>query len=86
MTLEMFTAWVIVGLVTGWLGGILMKDGSHGRIWDLLLALAGSGAASTIATTLAPDAGVGRVAMIVAAFGGAAIVIVAQRKIWPAFA
>jgi uncharacterized membrane protein YeaQ/YmgE (transglycosylase-associated protein family) len=85
MTLEMLTTWIIVGLVTGWLVGSLMKAGGHGRVWDLLLALAGSGAASTIAATLVPDAGGARLATIVAAFGGAALLMIVQRKIWPAF-
>ena len=82
VTLEMFATWVAVGLVTGWLGGIVMRDGGHGWFWDLLLGLAGSGAASTLATTLEADPG--RIAMLAVAVGGAALVIVVQRKIGPA--
>ena len=84
MTLEMFVTWMAVGIATGWVGGIVMKDGGHGRFWDVLLGLAGSGVATTIAMTLAPEPGMGAVAMLAVAFGGAALVIGAQRAFGPA--
>lgn len=33
MTLEMLMMWVVVGLATGWLAGIVMKGGGYGLIW-----------------------------------------------------
>ena len=85
MNLEMFATWALVGLLTGWLAGIVMKDGGHGRIWDVVLGLLGSSAASGIwALGVSPDEG--RFATVVVAFVGAAIVIFAQRKVWYAHA
>src|SRR5262247_1291338 len=52
MNLEMFATLVIVGLLTGWLAGYLMKDGGHGRIWDLALGLIGSTVAGEGLTVL----------------------------------
>ena len=84
MNLGMFAAWVVVGLLTGWLAGFVMKDGGYGRIWDVILGLAGSGAVSSFALALGAPSETGRVGMAAVAFVGAAFMIVLQRKIWPA--
>ena len=42
MELGMFVSWVVVGLLAGWLAGIVMKDGGYGLIGDLGLGLVGS--------------------------------------------
>ena len=41
MTLGMFVAAILVGLLTGWLAGIVMKDGCYGLGWEVA---SGSGA------------------------------------------
>ena len=84
MNLEMFAAWVVVGLLTGWLAEFVMKDGGYGRIWDVILGLAGSGAVSSFVSGLGAPSEAGRVGMAAVAFAGAAFMIVLQRKIWPA--
>lgn len=86
MNVEMFATWVVVGLLTGWLAGMAMKDGGYGRLWDLILGLVGSSTASGIVWALgvAPEAGNFTTAVV--AFAGAAMVIVAQRKVWDAHA
>ncbi len=80
MNLEIFVMWVVVGLMAGWLAGIVMKGGGYGRIWDLVLGLAGSIMGSVIfrGLEISPEAGL--FALIVVAFIGAAVMIVAQRK------
>ncbi len=42
MTLEGFVTWVIVGLLTGYLAGIVVKGGRRGLIADASLGLGGS--------------------------------------------
>ena len=42
MEFGMFVSWVVVGLLAGWLAGIVMKDGGYGLIGDLGLGLVGS--------------------------------------------
>lgn len=86
MTLVTVAMWVLVGLLVGLLAGLVMKAGGYGRKWDVLLALGGSVVGSGIAWVLgiAPEAGM--VAVVIVAFAGAAILIVAQRKIWPVIA
>jgi uncharacterized membrane protein YeaQ/YmgE (transglycosylase-associated protein family) len=83
MTLAMLAMWVFVGLLVGLLAGFVMKAGGYGRRWDILLALAGSVVGSGIAWLLGIAVDAGMFAVAIVAFVGAAILIVAQRKIWP---
>jgi uncharacterized membrane protein YeaQ/YmgE (transglycosylase-associated protein family) len=86
MTLEMLTTSILVGLLAGWLAGFVMTDGCHGLIADLSLGVGGSSAATLLfeALGVAPEAR--QLVMVVAAVSlvGAAIVIVAQRRVWHA--
>jgi uncharacterized membrane protein YeaQ/YmgE (transglycosylase-associated protein family) len=79
----MLVTWIVVGLLAGWLISFVLTDGGYGRISDAILGLAGSGAASTVASALGAPSEAGRGAMAVAAFVGAALIVVLQRKIWP---
>ena len=78
----LFATWVVVGLLTGWLAGIVMKEGGHGLVRDLILALIGSSAAGGAWAALDVTSETGPFAMALVAFLGAALVIVGQRKIW----
>ena len=84
MNLIVFALWVLVGLPAGWLAGVVMKHGGYGLRKDIVLGLVGSlmggGLAWALGTT--PEAW----AVLGVAFVGAAILIVLQRKIWPATA
>lgn len=83
MTLAMFVTWMAVGLATGGLTGLAMKGGGYGLIWDLILGLAGSGAATVIVWMAGGvSSGAGPLAAALVAFVGAVLVIVGQRKIW----
>jgi len=86
MDLGMFAMWVVVGLVAGWLVGFVMKSGGFGLTGDLTLGLVGSIAGSVIFRGLEISPGAGLFALVVVVFIGAAIMIVAQRKIWHACA
>lgn len=83
MNFDMFATWVLVGLLTGWLAGFVVKGGGHGVVWDLFLGLAGSSAAAGGFWVLSSPEG-SRLATAVVAFAGAAVTIIAQRKLGPA--
>ena len=84
MTLTTFVTWIVVAVLTGWAAGIVMKDGGHGIMADVLLAVAGSGLASGIAAgiDLFPQAGLAASAVV--ALVGAGAVIAVQRKFFHA--
>src|SRR5881628_143756 len=82
MSFVIFATWVLVGLLAGLLAGLVMKRGGYGLKRDITLGLVGSIGGSVLLRTVGfPGAGI--VAVAVVAFIGAAIPIVAQRKIWP---
>ena len=87
MTLEMFLTAVIFGLLAGWLAGIVMKTGGHGLLPDLAAALAGSTLAMwLLQLALGNSSDLGIPVTSVVALIGAASLILAQRKLWPAHA
>src|SRR2546426_7764635 len=60
MHFEMFGGAVLVGIMTGWLAGIVMKGGGYGLVWDVIFGLGGSVVGSGIFQTLGgPKAGLG---------------------------
>ena len=86
MDLGMFVMWVVAGLVAGWLAGFVMKSGGYGLKKDLILGLVGSIVGSWLFSALGFWQGAGLFALSVVAFIGAAIAIVAQRKLWYGYA
>jgi uncharacterized membrane protein YeaQ/YmgE (transglycosylase-associated protein family) len=84
MNAVMFATWMAVGLLTGGLAGIVIKDESHGVVRDLALGVIGSSAATAALTVLDGASDVGLFATAFVAFAGAALVIIAQRKFWHA--
>jgi len=78
----MVVSWVVVGLLAGWLAGIVMKGGGYGLVGDLVLGLVGSVVGGWIFRTLGVFPGGGLFPTVFVAFVGAVIVIVAQRKVW----
>jgi uncharacterized membrane protein YeaQ/YmgE (transglycosylase-associated protein family) len=84
MNFAMFATLVLVGLLTGWLAGFTMRDGGHGRSWDLALGLVGSTVAGALFAVLGAAGDVGNFVAAMVAFAGAAVVIIAQRQIWGA--
>jgi uncharacterized membrane protein YeaQ/YmgE (transglycosylase-associated protein family) len=83
MTFGMIVMGVLAGALVGWLAGYIMERGGYGLRWDIILGLGGSVVGSWIFQVLGVSPGAGMVVVAVVAFVGAAIPIVAQRKIWP---
>jgi uncharacterized membrane protein YeaQ/YmgE (transglycosylase-associated protein family) len=83
MSFVMFTVWVLAGLMAGGLAGLVMKGGSYGLRADIVLGLIGSLVVSVLFWVLGASPETGMVAVAIAAFGGAATLIIGQRKIWP---
>ena len=83
MSFVISAMFVLVGVLAGWLAGHVMTRGGFGLQWDLTLGLAGSALSSWLfwALRIPPDAALALLPVV--AFVGAAIPIVAQRKLWP---
>ena len=73
---------VIVALFGGWLAGVLMKDGGYGRLGDIALGVVGGIAGGSLLWMQGLAMARSPFPMVGAAFIGAFILVVAQRKFW----
>jgi uncharacterized membrane protein YeaQ/YmgE (transglycosylase-associated protein family) len=70
-----FLAWIVVGLIAGWLAGQLMKGGGYGVVADIILGLLGGVLGGWIFGKLGISAGGGMIGSIIVAFIGAVILV-----------
>ena len=83
MSFQAIVIAVVVGLVAGWLAGLVMKGGGYGLMGDVLLGIGGSFVGGWLFHVLGIAApGSGWFAMIAVAFVGAVLLIVAQRLLF----
>jgi uncharacterized membrane protein YeaQ/YmgE (transglycosylase-associated protein family) len=74
-------AWIILGLVAGWLAGQFMRGGGYGIIGDIIVGIVGAFIGGLIADLLFPSATFGFWGSIVVAIIGAIILIAILRAI-----
>ena len=75
-------AWLVVGLIAGWLASMVMRGGGYGLIGDIIVGVVGALIGGFLAATLLkiPDAVNGiNVTSILVAFIGAVILIAILR-------
>jgi len=71
--------WVVVGLIAGWLAGVVMKGGGYGVLADIVLGILGGILGGWIFSRLGISAGGGLVGGIVVAFVGAVVLVAITR-------
>jgi uncharacterized membrane protein YeaQ/YmgE (transglycosylase-associated protein family) len=76
-----FLAWIVVGLIAGWLAGQVMKGGGYGVIVDIILGILGGLLGGWIFGMLGIWPGGGMIGSIVVAFVGAVILVWITRLI-----
>ena len=74
-------AWLIVGLVAGFLAGQVMKGGGYGLIGDIVMGIIGAFVGGLVFSFLLPGSEVGLIGSIVVAFIGAVIFIALVRAL-----
>ncbi|MDO9065783.1 MAG: GlsB/YeaQ/YmgE family stress response membrane protein, partial [Chloroflexota bacterium] len=75
-------AWIVVGLLAGWLAGTVMRGGGYGLLGDIIVGIVGALVGGYIAANVLgmPDAVNGiNLSSIVVAFLGAVVVIAILR-------
>ncbi len=80
-------AWIVVGLVAGWLASQVMRGGGYGLIGDVIVGALGALLGGFLASTFLhiPDAVSGiNVTTIIVAFAGAVILLGILRAMSPA--
>ena len=73
--------WVVVGLIAGWLAGVVMKGGGYGIVVDIVLGILGAIVGGWIFSMLGIGAGGGLVGGIVVAFIGAVVLVAITRAV-----
>jgi uncharacterized membrane protein YeaQ/YmgE (transglycosylase-associated protein family) len=75
-------AWIVVGLIAGWLAGLVMKGGGYGVIGDLILgiigALVGGFLASAVFGVPDPISGINLTTLIVSFLGAVVVVAIVR--------
>jgi uncharacterized membrane protein YeaQ/YmgE (transglycosylase-associated protein family) len=77
-------AWLVVGLIAGWLAGQVMRGGGFGLVGDIIVGIIGAVVGGFLAATFLnmPDAVNGiNVASVVVAFAGALILLFVLRLV-----
>lgn len=72
-------AWIVVGLIAGWLAGQVMKGGGYGIIVDIILGILGGILGGWIFGVLGIWHGGGMIGSIIVAFIGAVILVAITR-------
>lgn len=74
-----FLYWIIVGLVAGWLAGVVMKGGGYGVLVDIILGIVGGIIGGWLFGALGIFPGGGLVGSIIVAFVGAVVLVAITR-------
>ena len=67
--------WLVVGLIAGWLAGVVMKGGGYGVLADIVLGILGGVLGGWIFSMLGVSAGGGLIGGIIVAFIGAVVLV-----------
>jgi len=74
-----FIAFLVTGLIAGWLAGQVMKGGGYGVIMDIILGILGGMLGGWIFGALGIWPGHGMIGAIIVAFVGAVILVAITR-------
>ena len=74
-------AWLIVGLIAGWLAGQFMKGGGYGLVGDIIVGIVGAFLGGLLFGFLMPGSSAGLLGSIVVAFIGAVVLIAIVRAL-----
>lgn len=76
-----FLYWIIVGLIAGWLAGVVMKGGGYGVLMDIVLGIVGGVVGGWLFGALGLASGGGLVGSIIVAFVGAVVLVAITRML-----
>lgn len=74
-------AWLLVGLIAGWLASQFMKGGGYGVVGDVVMGIVGAFVGGLLFSFLLPGSSVGLLGSIVVAFIGAVVLIALVRAL-----
>jgi uncharacterized membrane protein YeaQ/YmgE (transglycosylase-associated protein family) len=72
-------SWIIVGLIAGWLAGLVMKGGGYGVLVDIILGILGGVVGGWVFGHLGIWPAGGMIGALIVAFVGAVILVAITR-------
>jgi uncharacterized membrane protein YeaQ/YmgE (transglycosylase-associated protein family) len=72
-------AWLVVGLIAGFLASTVMRGGGYGMVGDIIVGIVGAFVGGFLMNLLTPDASFGFWGSVVVAFIGACVLIALLR-------
>jgi uncharacterized membrane protein YeaQ/YmgE (transglycosylase-associated protein family) len=73
-------SWIVVGLIAGWLAGLVMRGSGHGIVGDILVGIVGGLLGGFLASALFgvadPMSGINITSIIVAFLGAVALIAI----------
>ncbi len=89
MTAETLLVWLLVGLIAGWLAGLVVRGGGFGVVGDIVIGILGAILGGLLFSVLGLHLGIGGILeTIIVAFVGAVILtlllrgVAAPRRRW----
>jgi len=76
-------AWLVVGLIAGFLAGQVMRGGGFGIVGDVIVGLVGAFIGGMLFSLLMPGSSVGLIGSIIVAFIGAVVLLAIMRAFAP---
>ena len=73
--------WLVVGLIAGWLAGVVMKGGGFGLVGDIVVGIIGAFIGGLLLPRLGLGLPAGFLGSIVVAFVGAVILLLVLRLV-----
>jgi uncharacterized membrane protein YeaQ/YmgE (transglycosylase-associated protein family) len=74
-------AWIIVGLIAGFLASVVMRGGGYGIVGDIIVGIVGAFIGGLLVNLLTPGAAYGFWGSVIVAFIGAIILIAILRAV-----
>ena len=74
-------AWLVVGLIAGWLAGMFMKGGGYGVVGDIVIGIVGAFVGGFVFSLITGGGTAGFWGSIAVAFVGAVILIAVVRAL-----
>jgi uncharacterized membrane protein YeaQ/YmgE (transglycosylase-associated protein family) len=74
-------AWLVVGLIAGFLASVVMRGGGYGIVGDIIVGVVGAFLGGFLANLLMPSAAFGFWGSVLVAFIGACILIAILRAV-----
>ncbi len=73
-------AWIVLGLIAGWLAGVLVRGSGYGVIGDIILGILGALVGGWITSTLlgVDVSGFNLESLLIAVFGAVVIIVIGR--------